>query len=571
VDRILLQQRSLQQPLQHYAALGSETLARVLSARGVPPQQLDLQLKYLLAPELKGLAQAVQRIDQAIDAQQHILIVGDYDVDGATSTALMILALREMGAKVDYLVPNRFKYGYGLTPAIADLAAQRYQPALLITVDNGISSHEGVARCQQLGIEVIITDHHLTTKATPAALAVVNPNQLGCTFASKALAGVGVAFYLLASLATLRKQQAKSSCKLQHYLDLVALGTVADVAKLDFNNRILVHNGLQRIRKQQCRPGILALLQLAQKTPAQLQAQDFGFVLGPRINAAGRMDSMVVGIECLLAEDLSAAMPFAEQLEQLNQQRRQVEMSMREQAFEDLAQLQFDGAQLPSAIVLFQPEWHQGVIGIVAGRLKEHFHRPSIVFALDEDGVNLKGSARSIAGIHIRDCIEAVAEQHPHLVKFFGGHAAAAGLTLQKNHFVEFQQCLIALMEAYHPEIFAAKIETDGALAIDEFSLDFLAQLDALEPWGQGFEAPVFEGIFTVLEVQWLKGQHLKLKLELANGQVVDAIGFGYRDKLVSSEIAAQVRLAYQLEANEFRGIRRLQLKIHYLENAIAV
>ncbi|OUY07812.1 single-stranded-DNA-specific exonuclease RecJ [Acinetobacter populi] len=563
---MLLQQRPLQQPLEQFAYLQSDTLARILSARNVAADQLALQLKSLLSPDLLGLQKAVARIDQAIDERKQILIVGDYDADGATSTALMILALRDMGAQVDYIVPDRFKYGYGLTPAIAELAYQRYQPDLLITVDNGISSHAGVETCHALGMQVIITDHHLTTKATPPAEAVVNPNQLGCNFASKSLAGVGVAFYVLARLATIRQQQGKTTTKLSQYLDLVALGTVADVAKLDFNNRILVQAGLERIRRGQCRAGILALLEIAGKNPAQLQAQDFGFVLGPRINAAGRMDSMQIGIECLLAPDLTTAYPIAYQLDRLNVERRQVEQSMREQAFEYLTELQLEQAQIPEALVLFEPEWHQGVIGIVAGRLKEHYHRPSIVFALDEDGQHLKGSARSIEGIHIRDSIEAVAQQHPHLVKFFGGHAAAAGLTIQQQYFDEFKSHFTAFIAQHHPDVFTARLWTDGALHVKDFSLDFLAQLEQLGPWGQGFEAPVFEGVFNVNEFQWLKEQHLKLKLKLDDGRLLDAIGFNFREK-VQTPIGEKVYLAFSLEKNEFRGQTHLQMRILYLKN----
>ena len=564
----LIQQRSLLQPLAQYQVT-SESLARILSARDVTMHQLQLQLKHLLAPDLKGLNEAVQLLDHAIDQHQKIVIVGDYDVDGATSTALMLLVLRQMGAQVDYIVPDRFKYGYGLTPAIADLAYGRFQPDMLVTVDNGISSHEGVKRCHELGMQVIITDHHLTTKATPAAQAVVNPNQLGCPFASKALAGVGVAFYVLARLASLRKQANKPTAQLTDFLDLVALGTVADVAKLDFNNRILVNAGLQKIRRHQCRAGILALLEIAGKNPTQLQTQDFGFVLGPRINAAGRMDSMDIGIECLVTEDAKHAYQLAHQLEQLNQERRSVEAQMRRQANDTLADLSDhdqDHNQLPPALVLYDETWHQGVIGIVAGRLKEHYHRPSIVFAPDQDGIHIKGSARSIAGIHIRDCIEQVAQLYPQVVKYFGGHAAAAGLTIAKQHFEVFRQAFIAVVARHHADLFQAKILTDGALASAEISLDFLAQIDSFGPWGQGFEAPIFEGIFDVRQSQWLKDVHLKLWLVLEDGTMVQAIGFNLRDKVPHS-ITEKIHLVYQLEQNEFRGEVQLQLKIIHLEN----
>lgn len=569
MQSIQLEQRPLQQPLQQYEYLGSDTLARILSARDTTVEQLDLQLKHLLQPDLMGLDKAVQILDQAIEKKQKILIVGDYDADGATSTALAVLALQEMGATVNYIVPDRFKYGYGLTSAIAELAHERYQPDVLMTVDNGISSHTGVERCHAFGMQVIITDHHLTTKPTPNAEAVVNPNQLGCTFTSKSLAGVGVAFYLLARLATHRQKLGKSNVRMTQFLDLVALGTVADVAKLDFNNRILVQAGLERIRQGQCRAGILALIEIAGKNAAQLQASDFGFVLGPRINAAGRMDSMQIGIECLLAPDLNSAYPYAYQLDRLNIERRQVEQGMREQAFDYLQQIHIEQDQLPEALVLFEPEWHQGVIGIVAGRLKEHFHRPSIVFALDEDGEHLKGSARSIAGIHIRDAIEAVAEQHPQLVKFFGGHAMAAGLTIQKDNFDAFRQAFIDVVAQVNSEVFQARIYTDGTLKKDELNLTFLQCLQQLGPWGQGFESPVFEGIFHVADYQWLKEKHLKLKLQIDANHSIDAIGFNFVEKIEQGEIAPKVRIAYSLEKNEFRGQISLQLRLIHCENVL--
>ncbi|MEC8886899.1 MAG: single-stranded-DNA-specific exonuclease RecJ [Pseudomonadota bacterium] len=569
MQSIQLEQRSLQQALGQYEYLGSDTLARILSARDTTVKQLDLQLKHLLQPVLMGLDKAVQILDQAIDKKQKILIVGDYDADGATSTALAVLALQAMGATVNYIVPDRFKYGYGLTPAIAELAYERFQPDVLMTVDNGISSHTGVERCHALGMQVIITDHHLTTKATPKAEAVVNPNQLGCTFASKSLAGVGVAFYLLARLATHRQKLDKSGVRMTQFLDLVALGTVADVAKLDFNNRILVQAGLERIRQGQCRAGILALIEIAGKNAAQLQASDFGFVLGPRINAAGRMNSMQIGIECLLAPDLNSAYPYAYQLDRLNIERRQVEQGMREQAFDYLQQIHIEQDQLPEALVLFEPEWHQGVIGIVAGRLKEHFHRPSIVFALDEDGEHLKGSARSIAGIHIRDAIEAVAEQHPQLVKFFGGHAMAAGLTIQKENFDAFRQAFIDVVAQVNSEVFQARIYTDGTLKKDELNLNFLQRLEQLGPWGQGFESPIFEGIFQVVDYQWLKEKHLKLKLQIDVNHRVEAIGFNFIEKIEQGEIAPKVRIAYSLEKNEFRGQMSLQLRLIHCENVL--
>ena len=542
-------------------------IAEILARRGVESQQeLELKLKHLLAPSMKGLPEAIQLIDAAIDAGQKIVIVGDYDADGATSTALMLLALRDMGADVDYLVPDRFKYGYGLTPAIADLAFASFTPDLLITVDNGISSHDGVKQAQDHGMQVIITDHHLTTKPTPAAEAVVNPNQLGCEFPSKALAGVGVAFYVLANLSTHRKKLGKSSTVITNYLDLVALGTYADVASLDYNNRILVDAGLKRIQQHLCRPGISALLEIAGRDAATLKAQDLGFVLGPRINAAGRMETMDIGIECLLAKDLATAYPLAEQLNQLNVERRQVEGKIKQEALAELEKIQLDETELPAALIMFEQHWHQGVIGIVAGRLKEQFHRPSIVFAADADGIHIKGSARSIEGIHIRDAIERVAEQNPHIVSHFGGHAAAAGLTIKKAHFAEFKQTFEQLIGSMDESLFTATLWTDGELPASAFQIDTVDLLHNLSPWGQKFPQPIFEGIFKVLDYRWLKEVHLKLRVALENGQVVDAIAFNAASKYQFDPMHDSVRLVYELDKNIFNGNVSLQMRIAHLE-----
>lgn len=544
----------------------SNFIAEILARRGVASaQELDLKLKYLLAPNLKGLETAIDLLDQALDQQQKIVVVGDYDADGATSTALMILVLREMGANIEYLVPDRFKYGYGLTAAIADLAFTSHQPDLLITVDNGISSHEGVAQAQQHGMKVIITDHHLTTKATPQAEAVVNPNQLGCTFESKALAGVGVAFYLLANLSSYRAKIGKSTAKIAQYLDLVALGTYADVASLDLNNRILVDAGLKRIQQNQCRIGISALLDIAGRESQSLKAQDLGFVLGPRINAAGRMETMDIGIECLLAENTEQAYFYAKQLNQLNLDRRQVETQMKQEALTELAKLDLDADALPAALVMFEAHWHQGVIGIVAGRLKEQFHRPSIVFAQDQDGIHIKGSARSIDGIHIRDSIEKVAEQYPHLVKFFGGHAAAAGLTIRKEHFEEFKTVFTNLIAEMNEELFLATLWTDGELPDDALQLSTVQQIDDMGPWGQKFPHPVFEGNFKVIDYRWLKDAHLKLRLALQGGRSVDAIAFNARTQFDYDPMQDQVHLVYELDKNQFNGNTSLQLRVIHL------
>lgn len=568
MSKILIKQRPLLTRPENFQGV-STFVAQILARRGVASEQeLELKLKHLLAPNMKGLPDAIQLMDQAIDQQKKIVIVGDYDADGATSTTLMVLALREMGAQVQYLVPDRFKYGYGLTPAIADLAFERYTPDVLITVDNGISSHAGVERAQALGMQVIITDHHLTTKATPNAEAVVNPNQLGCDFPSKALAGVGVAFYLLANLSSQRKKQGKSAANLTQYLDLVALGTYADVASLDYNNRILVDAGLKRIQQNLCRPGISALLDLAGREPTQLKAQDLGFVLGPRINAAGRMETMDIGIECLLATDMQSAYALARQLNALNQERRQVEAQIKQDALAELEKLQLDQSDLPHALIMFEEHWHQGVIGIVAGRLKEQFHRPAIVFAADEDGEHIKGSARSIEGIHIRDTIELVAEQYPHLVSHFGGHAAAAGLTIKKAHFAEFKQVFEQIIAQMDADLFHAVLWTDGELPQEAFDLHTVDLLQHLAPWGQKFPQPVFEGRFKVVDFRWLKDSHLKLRLALDNGQVVDAIAFGAKDKFEFNPMRDDVRLVYELERNVFNGNVSLQLQIVHLEQS---
>ena len=564
MTQIQIQQRPFLTRPEQFQGVPS-FMAEILARRGVQSEQeLELKLKHIMPPHLKGLDAAVELIDQAIDRQQQIVIIGDYDADGATSTALMILVLKEMGAKVEYLVPDRFKYGYGLTPKIAELAKQSYQPDVLITVDNGISSHAGVETAQALGMQVIITDHHLTTKPTPNAEAVVNPNQLGCDFPSKALAGVGVAFYVLAKLASYRTQQGKSSTKVTQYLDLVALGTYADVASLDYNNRILIDAGLKRIQQYQCRAGILALLDIAKRDAATLRAQDLGFVVGPRINAAGRMESMRIGIECLLAADMAEAYPIAQQLNQLNIERRQVEAEMKQQALNALQHIQLETEHLPVALVMFDEQWHQGVIGIVAGRLKEQFHRPSLVFAPDEDGIHIKGSARSIEGIHIRDLIEQVAERYPHLVSHFGGHAAAAGLTLNKAHFEEFRQIFTQYIAEMDQELFQATLWTDGILPDTAVSLSTLDQIEQLGPWGQKFPLPQFEGNFKVIDYRWLKDQHLKLKL--ASGQQsIDAIAFNAIDRFKFDPALGYVDLVYTLERNIFNGNTSLQLQVVYL------
>ncbi|WP_440464932.1 single-stranded-DNA-specific exonuclease RecJ [Psychrobacter sp. ASPA161_6] len=575
-------------------AAQSLTLARLYAARGITqPDELETGLSGLLPAEmLHGVTEAVRLLDVAIDDGQRILIVGDFDCDGATSTALMMRALTKMGAVVDFLVPDRFKYGYGLTPEIVELGIKTYQPELIVTVDNGISSHEGVARAQADGITVIITDHHLTTKATPPAEAVVNPNQLDCNFTSKALVGVGVAFYVLGRLAKLRREADKSTVQVSQYLDLVALGTIADVGVLDKNNRILVHHGLAAIQQGRCCLGILALLEQAGRDPKKMQAQDFGFVLGPRINAAGRMDNMRIGIECLLTEDWSTAQRLAQELEQLNRTRRHVEGEMRAQAdsiVQALAATNNDNDADESgdtiiqhkterqavnnqdrSIILYQDDWHQGVIGIVAGRLKESHYLPSIVFAPadtertgDDDAI--KGSARSIAGVHIRDAIEQVAERHPDLISHFGGHAMAAGLTLKRRNFEAFATAFNDVMAEMEDDVFAEQKFTDGALQASDFSLWFAEHLANASIWGHGFAPPIFDGIFEVLSFKVLKDKHLKLSLRYPDVQYpIEAIYFNF-DSEAWDYRAEKVHVLFQLDINEWNGKQSLQLMIRDL------
>ncbi len=580
-------------------AAQSFTLARLYAGRGVTESdELEVSLSGLLpAEKLHGVTEAVRLLDSAIDDNKRILIVGDFDCDGATSTALMMRALTTIGANVDFLVPDRFKYGYGLTPEIVELGIETYQPEMIVTVDNGISSHEGVARAQADGITVIITDHHLTTKTVPPAEAVVNPNQLECDFDSKALVGVGVAFYVLGRLAKLRREAGKSTVQVSQYLDLVALGTIADVGVLDKNNRILVHHGLSAIRQGRCCIGIIALLEQAGRDPKQLHAQDFGFVLGPRINAAGRMDNMRIGIECLLTDDWGTAQRLAHELELLNRNRRQVEGEMRTQADNIVQALSNDSqaesfsnnetvensdsddiviatkiqqkltAKAKRSIVLYQDDWHQGVIGIVAGRLKESYYRPSIVFApadveRTEADDSIKGSARSIAGIHIRDAIEQVAERNPELITHFGGHAMAAGLTIKRRNFKGFVSAFDEVMAQLDDEVFAEQKFTDGELQARDFSLWFADELADANVWGHGFASPIFDGIFEVLSFKVLKDKHLKLSLRYPDVQYpIEAIYFNF-DHEVWDYRAEKVHILFELDINEWNGKRSLQLMV---------
>ena len=554
----------------------SPTLARLFLARGiVDARELSRELTHLLSADgLLGIDTACVLLDTALDEGKRVLIVGDFDCDGATSTALMMRVLTDMGkasgAKVNSIVPDRFKYGYGLTPEIVELGIKTHQPDLIVTVDNGISSHAGVDFAKSQGVQVIITDHHLTTKATPNADAVVNPNQLGCDFGSKSLVGVGVAFYLLGRLAKLRREAGKSTVQVSRYLDLVALGTVADVGQLDHNNRILVHHGLEAIRAGRCCVGITALLEQAGRDPSKITASDFGFVIAPRINAAGRMDSMDVGIKCLTTDNRGEAEQLAFELDKLNQDRRRVEGEMRRQAdqiVERLSTYSEEETKDRRSLVLYQDDWHQGVIGIVAGRLKETHHVPAIVFAPADtakvdDNDAIKGSARSIAGIHIRDAIEQVANEYPELISHFGGHAMAAGLTLPKRNLTEFRKAFDAVMTEVDAQVFTEEKFTDGQLLPADFSLKFIKTLNEASVWGHGFVPPQFDGVFNVLNARILKDKHLKLQLTHHGVQYpIEAIWFNY-DSEAWDYRADKVHVLYELSINEWNGSQSLQLMI---------
>ncbi|MBI5257614.1 MAG: single-stranded-DNA-specific exonuclease RecJ [Burkholderiales bacterium] len=545
-------------------------LARLFAARGVrTPDDLDDGLARLLPPDtLKGSAEAAALLADAIDAGHRICVVADYDCDGATACAVALRGLAMLGAApgtLGHVVPDRQVHGYGLTPTIVDLAmAQR--PAVLVTVDNGIASEAGVAHARALGLKVLITDHHLPAQDAhgvrlPEADVIVNPSQPGCAFRSKALAGVGVMFYVLLALrAELRQRgrfDAASQPKLDALLDLVALGTVADVVKLDDNNRRLVAQGLKRIRAGRMQPGIAALFAAAGRSAQRASAFDFGFALGPRINAAGRLSDMSLGIECLLTDDPTRAAALAAQLDAINRERREVEAGMREQATVLLDRLMPEGGA-PPALVLFDPEFHEGVVGIVAGRMKDRLHRPTFVFARGNDGL-LKGSGRSIPGFHLRDALDLVSKRHPGVLKKFGGHAMAAGCTLGEPDFATFDAALQAVASEWlQPEALTRTVATDGPLAVEYFCADTVARIDA-QVWGQGFEAPVFLDEVEVLQQRLVGEKHLKLRVRHGGpaGPLRDAIWFGHAEALPQ-----RVRLAYRLNLDEFQGQQRLQMVV---------
>lgn len=552
-------------------------LQRILTARGVGTDaQLQLPLSGLLPPDtLKGLPDAVTLLLQALQQQKRVLIVADYDADGATSCALALLGLRMLGfAHVDYLVPNRFEFGYGLTPPIVELAIAR-KPDLLITVDNGIASHAGVARARELGMQVLVTDHHLPASTLPEANAILNPNQQGCAFASKALAGVGVVFYLLLGLRkALRERQWFSEGRVEpnlaNLLDLVALGTVADVVPLDDNNRRLVKHGLALIRQGRARPGILALLNCAGRNAATCVASDLGFAAGPRLNAAGRLDDMSLGIECLLCDDPARAQQMALQLDALNKDRRLIEQDMQEGALHQLDELPLDeGARF--SLCLYDPRWHQGVIGILASRLKDRLHCPVLIFAdagTGDDGQPLlKGSARSISGVHMRDLLDTVATRNPGLLEKFGGHAMAAGLTLARANLEVFAAAFDREVRAVATdEVMARELWTDGTLDADCFSTVFATELRDLAPWGQHFPEPLFDGEFIVQAQRVLAGRHLKLTVGVPGTQQrLDAICFNQTPEL-PADSSVRVRLLYRLGINDYRGEATPQLVVEQLQ-----
>ncbi len=550
-------------------------LKQIYAARGVTnPEELSTKVSSLLTfANFNGMDAAVELLIEALTEDKRIIIVGDFDADGATSTAVMMLGLQMLGYKrVEFLVPNRFGFGYGLSPEMAELTVAQ-GAELIITVDNGISSVSGVALAKKAGVKVLVTDHHLQGEELPDADAIVNPNQHGCGFGSKNLAGVGVAFYLLLALRsalrernyfTLEQFGSEKVPNIAELLDLVALGTVADVVPLDSNNRILIHQGLQRVRSGFCRPGIKALIEVAGRHQQKMVASDFGFALGPRLNAAGRLDDMSLGISCLLTEDENLAKTIAHQLDQLNKDRREIEQGMQLEAERVLSGLGLDG-EVPDGICLFQPDWHEGVIGIVAGRIKDKYHRPTVVFAQAENG-DLKGSSRSIPGMHIRDVLEQIDTQYPKLIKKFGGHAMAAGLSIDAKRFDTFKLAFeYTINKRITDEQRACSILTDGPLAAELYTLDFVQMLRQGGPWGQAFPEPVFDGVFRLAQQRLVGEKHLKVVLQHESGVALDGIFFNVDLSIWPNGSFQTVRAAFTLDINEFRNQVNVQLLIKEL------
>ena len=550
-------------------------IGRIYAGRGVSElSELDKGLETLLPDgAMLGIDAGVTRLVSALQRQESILIVGDFDCDGATSTTTALLALRAFGFnQVDYLVPNRFEYGYGLSPEIVEVARQK-QPDLIITVDNGISSIEGVDRANEFGIDVIVTDHHLPGSVLPKAVAIINPNQAACQFMAKSTCGAGVVFYLLIALRRQLQQlgwfekQGVKAPNLGNYLDLIALGTVADVVPLERNNRTLVHQGLARIRAGRARPGLLALLEVAGRDHQRISSSDLGFAVAPRLNAAGRLDDISLGIECLLEEDSQRAREYAEQLDALNRERRSIESEMQAQAMAYLESLDLSEAERPAGIALFNEQWHQGVIGILASRVKEKLHRPVIVFAPGDEG-EIKGSARSIEGFHIRDGLDRIATEQPGLISKFGGHAMAAGLTIAKADLARFEAAFAdEVTRQTRKEDLDRVIETDGELAPNQFTMELAQMIQEAGPWGHQFPEPSFHGEFRLLQQRIVGQKHLKMVLqEPTTGLALDAIAFNVESDVWPNASINRVRAVYRLDINEFRGQRSLQLMVEWLK-----
>jgi len=552
----------------------SPLLRRLYASRGVKSAgDLERGLKGMLHwRSLTGVEKAVEMLHDAFEKNLRIMVVGDFDADGATSTALSVLSLRAMGCQsVEYLVPNRFEDGYGLSPEVVDQAHAR-GAQMIMTVDNGISSHEGVDHAHALGIRVLVTDHHLPGEKLPNADAMVNPNLVDCPFPSKSLAGVGVAFYLMLVLCSHLKEKGWferrgiAVPKIVEFLDLVALGTVADVVPLDANNRILTWQGLSRIRAGVCRPGIKALLEIANRDASKLVASDLGFALGPRLNAAGRLDDMSVGVALLLSDNLGEARMLASELDALNQTRKEIEQGMQAEALTLCEQLERGRDTLPGGLAMYHPEWHQGVVGILASRIKERFHRPVIAFAPAGNG-QLKGSGRSIQGLHMRDALERLDTLHPNLMLKFGGHAMAAGLSLEEARFEEFQLRFGELVtEWLDPALLQGEILSDGELTPQEMTLEMAQMLREAGPWGQMFPEPLFDGRFRLLQQRLVGERHLKVMVEpVGGGPLLDGIAFNVDTAIWPDNGVREVTLAYRLDINEYRGNRTLQLIIDNL------
>lgn len=546
-------------------------LKRLYASRGVrTASDLERSVKGMLPWQaLSGIEQASEMLYDAFREGTRIVVVGDFDADGATSTALSVLSLRALGCdNVTYLVPNRFEDGYGLSPEVVDQAHAR-GAQMIMTVDNGISSHAGVDHAHALGIPVLVTDHHLPGETLPAAEAIINPNLRDCDFPSKSLAGVGVAFYLMLALRTLLRDKGWFESRgiavpnLAEYLDLVALGTVADVVPLDTNNRILTWQGLSRIRAGKCRPGIKALLEIANRDPLKLAASDLGFALGPRLNAAGRLDDMSVGVALLLCDNIGEARVLASELDALNQNRKEIEQGMQAEALTLCEKLERSGDTLPGGLAMYHPEWHQGVVGILASRIKERFHRPVIAFAPAGDGT-LKGSGRSIQGLHMRDALERLDTLHPNLMIKFGGHAMAAGLSLEEAKFDEFQRLFGELVtEWIDPALLQGEVVSDGELSPAEMTMEVAQMLRDAGPWGQMFPEPLFDGRFRLLQQRIVGERHLKVMVEpVSGGPLLDGIAFNVDTSIWPDNGVREVELAYKLDINEFRGNRSLQIII---------